>query len=695
MKGIVSPGRIFPLLAAATLLLGLPPAAMAQQITILHTNDMHSHLLGYGPNGEYTPLTTGDDGTLGGMARLKGKIDEIRTNRGAEKTLLLDGGDFMMGSAFVFLRGAAELAVMNAMGYDVLTLGNHEFDWTSAGTAQILSNIPGLSLNLPVVSSNLNFDPADPGDDALKALYDAGVVQDTFVKTVNGVKVGFFGLVGERAADVAPLAAPVVFGDPVAAAAAAVSVLQGEGAELIVCLSHGGLDEDSALAAAVPDIDVIISGHTHEKTPDTGPITVGDTLIVQAGAYTRYLGILDLDLTAGTHAYSLVPIDDCIEPEGGGGGCICADAELDILVGTLKGLVDGQLASEGYDYTFDQVVAETEYELVATDGEESNLGNLITDAMRWMVDQYDTPATDIAIESNGVIRDNILRGTLGPPFNENIGFSDAFAAVPLGFGLEGAIGYPMLSFYLTGAEIKKALELIVIAYPMMGGDYWLNVSGLRYEYMPGGIPLASVTKLEVGDEVSGYTAINKKRLYKVAINFYVAQFIDGIPSLIDGLLGIPGIGNLFKIVPKDASGVPVENLADARVDTDPDTEGIQELQEWQGFVEYFGTFDDLDDDEVPEVPALYSGPTGRITEVECFVATAAYGSPFEGKVALLRDFRDRILLKSAPGRTFVDFYYTHGPALAHGVAQSDWLKALARVLLLPFVGAAKLLLWIL
>jgi 5'-nucleotidase len=694
MKGIASPGRIFPLLAAAALLLGLPAAAVAQQITILHTNDMHSHLLGYGPNGEYTPLNTGDDGTLGGMARLKGKIDEVRTNRGAGNTLLLDGGDFMMGSAFVFLRGAAELTVMNAMGYDVLTLGNHEFDWTSAGTAQILSNISSLSLDLPVVASNLNFDPDDPGDDALKALYDAGVVRDTFVKTVNGVKVGFFGLVGERAADVAPLAAPVVFGDQVVAAEAAVSALQSEGADLIICLSHSGLDEDSALAAAVPGIDVIISGHTHEKT-DAGPITVGDTLIVQAGAYTRYLGILDLDLTAGTHAYSLVPIDDCIEPEGGGGGCISADADLDMLVGNLEALVNAQMASEGYDYTFDQVIAETQFDLVATDGEESNLGNLITDAMRWMVDQYDTPATDIAIESNGVIRDNILRGTLGPPFNRNIGFSDAFAAVPLGFGLQGAIGYPMLSFYLTGAEIKKALELIVIAYPMMGGDYWLNVSGLRYEYMPGGIPLASVTKLEVGDEVGGYTAINKTRLYKVAINFYVAQFIDGIPGLIDGLLGIPGIGNLFKIVPKDAYGVPVENLADARVDTDPLTPGIQELQEWQGLVEYFGEFDDADDDGAPEVPALYSGPTGRITEVECFVATAAYGSPFEGKVTLLRDFRDKILLKSAPGRAFVDFYYAHGPALAHGVARSEWIKALVRVLLLPFVGGAKFLLWLL
>ena len=486
------------------------------------------------------------------------------------------------------------------------------------------------------------------------------------------------------------MASPVVFEVPAVAAQAMVAALQGAGADLIVCVSHSGLDEDSALAATVPGIDVIISGHTHEKT-ETGPITVGSTLIVQAGGYTRYLGVLDLDLTAGTHQYALVPIDDCIDPEVGS-GCVPADVGVNTLVEGLKAGVDSVLASAGYSYTFDQVIAETDFDLRAIDGEESNLGNLITDAMRWMVDQYEAVPTDIAIESNGVIRDNILSGT--PPLDKNIAFSDAFAAVPLGAGLDGAIGYPMLSFYLTGAEIKSALELIVIAYPMMGGDYWLNVSGLRYEYLTAGIPLLSVTKVEIGDETSGYVPLNPGALYKVAVNYYVAQFIDGIPTLIDGLIGIPGIGDLLKLVPKDEFGVPVENLADARVDTDPVTPGVQELKEWQGLMEYFATFDDPDLDMVPEVPDLYSGPTGRIEVADgyCFVATAAYGSPLEEKVDLLRDFRDRILMKSSLGRAFVDFYYTHGPALAHTVAQSEWLKATVRVMLLPLVGVAKLLL---
>jgi 5'-nucleotidase len=680
-----------------TLFLG--GSAMAQSLTIMHTNDMHSHLLGYGPNGEYTPLSTGDDLTVGGLARIAGKINDIRADRDPDPTLLVDGGDFMMGSAFVFLGGAAELQVMDAMGYDVAALGNHEFDWTSAGTAAILSQMPPFPNGFPIVASNLIFDPVDPGDDALKAVYDAGLIQDYIVKTVDGLDVGFFGLMGDNAASVAPLAHPVTFGDPATAAADAVAALQTAGVDLIVCISHSGLVEDSALAAAVPGIDVIISGHTHERT-DTGPITVGTTLIVQAGGYTKHLGVLDLDLSAPAPYfvnYDLVPIDDCIDPEVGT-GCVAADGAIDTLVGNLKTLVNTVLAPLGY--TFSTVVAETAFDLNAKDGEESGLGNLVTDAMRWMVDQVETGETvDVAIESNGVIRDNIKAGTI---LNDNIAFSDAFRALPLGTGLDGAVGYPMLSFYLYGADIKKALELIVIAYPMMGGDYWLNVSGLKYEYNPDGIPLLSVKKILIGDEDSGYVPIENWSLYKVAVNFYVAQFIDGVPALVDDLLGIPGIGNALKIVPRDASGVALEDtlgenyLALSRVDIDPVTGGIQELKQWKGFIDHLGTLEDTDFDGTPNIPDRYLTLEGRITQVTgaCFVATAAYGSGLEPRVDTLRTFRDELLEKTGWGRSFVEFYYTHGQGPAAWIEEHAWARALVRVLLLPLIGVAKFLLWL-
>ncbi|MCD6569911.1 MAG: 5'-nucleotidase C-terminal domain-containing protein [Deltaproteobacteria bacterium] len=595
--------------------------AANQRVTILHTNDIHSHLLGFGPNGEYTPSTIYDDATVGGIARIAAKVNEIRASRDVYEipTLLLDAGDFMMGTGFEILRGKAELTLMDSLGYDVTTIGNHEYDWMPSGTAEIFSHIPDLSSDLPVVASNIIFDPVHPGDDALKDLFDAGVIQEWYTQTLsNGLKVGFFGLIGEDAVEVAPFAYPLTFEDRFEAAQSMVDALEYEGVDLIVCLSHSGLDEDSALAEAVPGIDVIISGHTHELTEE--PLTIGNTLIVQAGCYTQYLGVLDLDLSlGGAHLlnYELIPIDDSIIGDA---------ATQDLVDGFIDELND-ILAPLGY--SFEEVMAETDFDLIVKSGEEHNLGNLVTDAMRWMVDEYEYdpsyPETkvDFALESNGLIRDDILEGITG-----NIAFSDAFRVLPLGFGLEGAVGYPMVTIYLTAAEVKKGLEVITTVYPLKGSDYWLSVSGLRFEYNPMLIPFFRVLRIYVGDEETGYsdvpldTSKNNTELYKVALNYYVAQFIAVIGDYTYGIL---------EIIPKDKDGnsyldedVHPDGLDEARVDTDPGTPGIQELQQWKGFMDYLDNFPDTDANGISDVPDRYKGPTGRITEATCFIATAIY-----------------------------------------------------------------------
>jgi len=598
----------------------LPAAEAAEgKVTIIHTNDMHSHFLGYGPNHEYTPLSTGDDLTVGGIARIAGKVNDIRTNRALDSTpvVLLDGGDFMMGSAFVLLRGEVELSLMDYMGYNAITIGNHEFDWKPVGTAQIYNNIPDLGLNVPVVASNLIFDDTSTGDDDLEALWNAGVIKPYHIEDLsNGLRVGYFGLLGKDADSVAPFASPVKFADQAASAMAIVTFLRMyEGVDLIVCLSHSGIDEDSELAALAPGIDVIISGHTHETT--NTPIEVGDTIIVQADSYTRYLGILDLDVAdsgISVENYELATIDDTI----------MGDAGAQALVDTLKTQVDAALAPLGY--TFSGPVAETGFDLTAKPGKESNLGNLATDAMRWMVDQVEpSDPVDFAVESNGVIRDNIL---MGSNVNQNIAFSDAFRVLPLGFGLppgpgqDGAVGYPMCTMYIYAHEVKKALEVLATVYPLEGSDYWLNISGLRVEYVPNGLLFNRVRRIYVGDDINGYseapldTSETNPRLYKIAINYYVAQFIKVVGEYTFGIL---------TIIPKDSAGNPIADLDDSRVDIDPDTPGIQELQQWVGFMEYFNEFDDTDGDGVPNVPAgRYAEPTGRIKEVSCFISAAAF-----------------------------------------------------------------------
>ncbi|MEA2101060.1 MAG: bifunctional metallophosphatase/5'-nucleotidase, partial [Thermodesulfobacteriota bacterium] len=145
------------------------------------------------------------------MARLATVVKEVRAERKARgiPSLLLDGGDFMMGTGFALLRGKAELGIMDALNYDAINMGNHEFDWKPSGTYEIYSHIPQMGLDLPVVASNLIFDDEKAEDDALKGLFDQGVIKKYYIKNLsNGLKVGFFGITGKDAVDVAPFAWP-------------------------------------------------------------------------------------------------------------------------------------------------------------------------------------------------------------------------------------------------------------------------------------------------------------------------------------------------------------------------------------------------------------------------------------------------------------------------------------------------------
>ena len=209
-----------------------------QQVTLMHTNDLHSHLLGFGPNSEYTPASTGDDNSVGGMARLAAKVSEIRTLR-ANPTILVDAGDFTMGSAFMFSRGKSQIGIMEAIGYDAITLGNHEFDWRPAGTVEILSYISSTD-SLPVMASNIVFSDCsapEPSpdcalDDELEALYGPGnIIRPYFIKDIDGLQVGFFGLMGDNAIGVAALCDPLTFRGPAAAATEMVEVLQVAGVD--------------------------------------------------------------------------------------------------------------------------------------------------------------------------------------------------------------------------------------------------------------------------------------------------------------------------------------------------------------------------------------------------------------------------------------------------------------------------------
>ncbi|MBT4090947.1 MAG: bifunctional metallophosphatase/5'-nucleotidase, partial [Deltaproteobacteria bacterium] len=514
--------------------------------------------------------------------------------------LVLDGGDFLMGSFFHMLsrENAFELALLGKMGYDAATLGNHEFDLKPKGLAQILESAQKHD-NLPVILlSNMVFSEESPEDDLLEQAFLKGLIKPYALLEKEGVTFGIFGLMGLDAAEKAPFSKPVSFSDPVAAAQKMVATLKGK-ADIIICLSHGGLNpnkeksEDELLARKVTGIDVIISGHTHTKMK--APITINNTLIVQTWEYGKQIGHITLALEnqrVGVTGYQSIPIDDRIP----------GDPEISDLISTYETIIDQEFLKD-HGLSFRKTVARTDFDLKIKE-EESPLGNFLTDSIRFAVKKYSedfNPFADVAIISNGVIRDNLLKGK-----TNTLQACDLFRSLPLGIGLDNSLGYPLISMYITPLELKKGFEILTSIYPAKGPDYFLQIAGAKMIYNPRRIMFDRVTDIWTGDEENGYKRLDfsrsNKTLLRVTADIYNATFL----KIIGGYTY-----NILEIIPKDKNGTPIENLSSAVIDGDKTLGGIQELKEWKAPFEYLASLENKNKD-VPELPTKYSKKLGRI-----------------------------------------------------------------------------------
>ncbi len=597
----------------AILVLAATATAEKKLLRIIHTNDIQSRMLGFGPNAEFTPYSLNDDQTVGGISRVATAIKKYKSEA-PEKTLILDGGDMMMGSLFhtIAKEHAAELRLMHKIGYDAAVLGNHEFDFRPGGLVKILKAAEQHGGAPTLLLANPIFDPNDAGDDAFEELYQTGLVrQDTIIES-NGMKIGLFGLMGTEAAEVAaPLAAPLKFGDPVESARTVAKSLRERGAELIIALSHGGVKpdeqgdewsgDDRILAESVDEIDLIVSGHSHRLIPE--PLIYNGAPVVQAGAEGQYVGVLDVEIENGALTvsnYQVITIDDSIP----------ADVEIQAEIERYKQLVTENVLSE-YGFAFDQVLAETEFDLLEN-RKESNLGDLVADALRWGVNHYDPDFSgdeklDFAVEANGQIRDNILKGRTG---RQQV--ADLFRVVGLGPGImEDVPGYPLVKIYLTAEEIKKALEVSTTLAPLKSPIYTLQISGLRFRYNPNRMLFDRVVEVETENDDGSFTPLDlssdNEKLYSVCATFYVASFI----KIIGGFTY-----NILDIVPKDKHGNPLPDIKSAIIDRDRGKEGVQELKEWAVFLEYLQQLPDSDGDGVPNIPEKYRKPQGRMVAVD-------------------------------------------------------------------------------
>jgi 5'-nucleotidase len=562
--------------------------AVKAELIILHTNDLHSHLNGLGPVADYSPDTTGDDATLGGYARLAGQIAAERAAAGKTPVLLLDGGDFLMGTVFPWLGLAqsAELTEMGKMGYDAIAIGNHEFDWGPGALAGIISAAAKGGLKAPLMATNMKFDAASATDDALEALMTAGAIKRKHVKTLdNGLKVGFFGILGKNAAGVAPLAKPVTFDAAADAAKTVVAELRDvDKVDLVIAVSHSGCDadgtgEDVDLAKAVAGIDVIVSGHTHKAVPQ--PIQQGKTWIVQAGAYSRYLGKMVLsvhsDNSTSIKSYALIELDDKVKGD---------QATQDRIEGYVSA-IDKELAALGLKYN--TVLAETQKDLILSSFQESTLGNLVTDAYLSAAKGLLADPPQVAVETPGAIRDDIYKGQTG-----QIWFADAYRVLPLGIGSDLQPGYPLMSVYVHGKDLRVVGEVIALAETLKNNDYFLQIAGMRLEYDPNAIIFGRVKKLSLSDG-SPIDLQDTTKCYHLVLNYYVYSLIGLLKTL-----GAPPID------PKEQDCKTVVTDGTKRfIDADPATPGLQELKGYQVLVKTLLGFPDTNANQLPDVPASY------------------------------------------------------------------------------------------
>ncbi len=594
------------------------PAAPAgkRTFTILHTNDLHSNLIGPSPASDYTPFTANDDTTRGGYARLATLIATRKAaRRGQGPVLILDAGDFSMGTAFAaaIRETGGELQLMSRMGCDATTFGNHDFDLGPDGTAQAIA-VAAKAGRLPaVVASNTTFAGNDLTLAGLQQLAKDGVLRRYTVIERGGLRFGIFGVLGKEAMFYTGGAAPAKFTDPVETAKEMVKVLrETEKVDVIIALSHGGMTkgeegrfiegEDVQLPKAVPGIDVVVGSHSHTELRE--PIIVnGRTPVVQTGKYGENLGELVITLDGGkltVDSYKLYPVDDTVP-----GDKAIAD-EIERLKKTVSKVV---FAPRGYSIDQPLAIAPRDIPNTFTDIAASTiLANLCTDAFR------NATRADIGLTANGMMRAGLIRGKSGVQT-----VYDVFALAPLGAGVvDTTAGSTLVTGYFTGQELKHMLEFLLVDNPAHPGEYFPRTSGLRFRYDSTHPKFDVVTAIEIGDLDRGYTAINitgkDARLFSLTCPLYFAMILVAIPKYSKGKL---------PLVAKNKDGQPlkskVEALDDPRSDT-PDllppagavdresvattTEqgAVREIKEWQAIMDHLRGLPVKNPGELPVIP---------------------------------------------------------------------------------------------
>ena len=577
-------------------------------VDVLFTHDLHSHL------DLFQAEVDGKVAEYGGVARIQTLIKEQRAKN--PDTLVVDGGDFSMGTLFQTIYGqqAPELRILGLMGYDATTLGNHEYDYRTSGLVSMLKSATDSDEVLPaMVLCNIDWKNLNTEQKELQKAFREANIKDYIIIKKGNVKIGITGVFGIDALSCAPTCA-LKFKDPVKAVQKTVGQMKDkEKPDLIICLSHSGTwadpeqSEDEILAKSVPDLDLIISGHTHSRMSE--PIVHGDTTIVSCGEYGETLGSLHFEQKNNgrwkVSDFQCIPVTKSIQP----------DTKIDQIVSNYRQKVNQDFLSR-YDYQANQIIANNPYHFssvleVNEIHKEHTMGNIIADsyiyaATKALGEQGDP--VDMAVVPSGTIRDTYYPG--------NLTVSDIFTSYSLGIGPDQVPGYPLISVYLTGAELRTAVEIDASLSDMMTSArlYW---SGLNFSFGPKRILLNKVTDVyQVSDNKR--VEIKDEKLYHVVVDLYSAQMLSAVTDLSKGVLSV---------VPKDKNGDPIQDFEKQII-----YDGDKELKAWVSIIEYMKSFP-KNEENIPVIPQKYEQPEQRkVVSDSSFVQSLFHPNRYSGLI---------------------------------------------------------------
>ena len=484
---------LYRTLTTTTCAVALSATAAAADFTlnIVHINDLHSRIE---PINAYDSTCGAEDNAagecFGGVARVKTMIDQLRSEMADENVIVLDAGDQYQGSLmYTTYKGDVEIEFMNAIGFDAMAVGNHEFDDGDEGLAKLTDGV-----EFPIVSGNI---------DVSQSNILADKVDNHTVLDVNGTKVGIVSVLATDTVETSSPSDAVIFTDEIESLQADVAALTEEGVDIIIALTHVGVTKDMEIAEAVEGIDVIVGGHSHTKFSNTEdgamayPTMVGDVPVVSAYAYSKYVGNLK------------VTFDDDGNVTAAEGDTILLDASVAedeavvARVAELAGPIE-EMKTRIVAESADTIVGDRDVCRVM----ECSMGNLVADAM---LDRVKDQGVEIAIQNGGGLRASIDAG--------EVTMGEVITVLPFQNTLS--------TFEVSGAAIVEALENGASQMEEVAGRF-AQVAGMSYTVDP-----AAEVGSRISDVMVGGEPIDLEKVYGVVSNNYVRNGGDGYAMFVD------------------------------------------------------------------------------------------------------------------------------------------------------------------